>query len=221
MMVHHLNWCPNSNDGTSSEVNETAFDESAHHFYQRLNEVLLKYRSKNGTRDDLQYTARGQKLSNEDRKPESGAVGAIDTDRERKEAAPSSDAAKQPQLSKELALFGIQKKYWKVIIIVSVCAIATMCLLWFALGCYGFYVLVINSRTHLYYHHSPVNGMQQQPEPRSNNNVVIQIVTSTDLGGDTKSDAAYASGSNRVSTISLDDWNQMKLSVDEAIEQSK
>ena len=220
--VDHLNWCPNSNDGTSSEVNETAFDESAHHFYQRLNEVLLKYRSKNGTRDDLQYTARGQKLSNEDRKPESGAVGAIDTDRERKEAAPSSDAAKQPQLSKELALFGIQKKYWKVIIIVSVCAIATMCLLWFALGCYGFYVLVINSRTHLYYHHSPVNGMQQQqPEPRSNNNVVIQIVTSTDLGGDTKSDAAYASGSNRVSTISLDDWNQMKLSVDEAIDQSK
>ena len=62
----------------------------------------------------------------------------------------------------------------------------------------------------------------QQPEPRSNNNnVVIQIVTSTDLGGDTKSDAAYASGSNRVSTISSDDWNQMKLSVDEAIEQSK
>lgn len=102
-----------------------------------------------------------------------------------------------------------------------------MCMLWFMLGCYGFYMLFIGGGRQVVYHpHPTMNTMQQQPS----NNIVIQLVTSKGGGEEVVNNECGASTNNNEGagtkeakpvpvTVTLDDWNEMKLGVDKAIEQ--
>ena len=205
--VDQFDLIPNDNDGAASEMYDT-FDEPILQFYRRMNEVLVETRKQRNV-DDLKYTARGGKTSKDDGKFES----------ERNvPSATSIDKDTSPPTAQK-GLFGIGKKrWWKFIIIASICGIAAMCMLWFALGCYGFYILVIGSKTQVYQHSLPVMNGVKQPS-----NVVIQIVAPSRQ--EVQCDASGANNEvgskhNRVSTISLDDWNEMKLGVDKAIEQT-
>ena len=201
--VDQLDLSPNDNDGAASEMYDT-FDEPILQFYRRMNEVLVETRKQRRV-DDSQYTARADKPSKNDGKFESErnvpSVTLIDKD------APPPTAQK--------GLFGIGKKrWWKLIIIASICGIAAMCMLWFALGCYGFYILVLGSKAQVYQHPLPtMNGIQQP------SNVVIQIVAPSHQ--EVQCDASGTSNENTgISTITLDDWNEMKLGVDRAIQQT-
>ena len=42
--------------------------------------------------------------------------------------------------------FGICKSWSRLIIVATLCVVAMMSVLWFALGCYGFYILVLGGR---------------------------------------------------------------------------
>lgn len=83
-----------------------------------------------------------------------------------------------------------------------------MCLVWFALGCYGFYVIFI-ADTH---RPMPAAPVMQQP-------IIIQIVpTSNDKACTLETDQ---SDRRDVASISLDDWNILKRDVDAAIAETK
>ena len=107
----------------------------------------------------------------------------------------------------------------------SVFAMATMAIFWFALGCYGFYALFLGG-TRDVIQSSPVSlttlARMQQPS-----SIIINIVANHGrLNGcnPQTSEAACLEDSSKdgndgFSSISLDDWNQLKLDVDSAISQ--
>jgi len=207
-----VDWNPNGDDDGTAQINESLPDQPILQFYRRLNEVLVEHRKQGSNIDELRHTRHKEKQQYEENLEEELKSGLIDT---------SLREDITPLLSKKI--FGLHKRWWKVIIIASLFGIVTMCMLWFALGCYGFYVLVIggNSSSAQVYH--PPNEIMPQQPP-----VVIQIVTQAspqeiaNQCDDATADNEASAGSkyNRVSTISLDDWQEMKLGVDQAIEQA-
>lgn len=85
-----------------------------------------------------------------------------------------------------------------------------MCTLWFALGCYGFYVLVLGGG-HVYRPLPSLNEMKVSP------NIVIQIVASkSECDANTDKKSSF-SNQNNVAAITLDEWNVMKRGVDRAV----
>jgi len=208
--IDQLELHPND-DGTASEMYDT-FDEPILQFYRRLNEVLVETRKQG--KSHLEYSARGDRFSKEDGKIEINENATSDTARR---------GGTVPSTTKPLVFgrpFGVPKKWWKFIIIASIFGVASMCMLWFALGCYGFYALFIGGGR-VYHAPSSMNRMQQQPS-----NIVIQIVTSKQQEVVNESDASTSKEScrsksgGRVTSITLDDWNEMKLGVDKVIEQT-
>jgi hypothetical protein len=98
-------------------------------------------------------------------------------------------------------LFSISKKWWKVLLIALICGTAAMCLLWVALGCYGFYVIFVAEPHHL------------KPVAHINQPIVIQIAGQGSCGYETDKPER-----SDVASISLDDWSALKRDVDAAIE---
>lgn len=90
-----------------------------------------------------------------------------------------------------------------------------MCTLWFVLGCYGFYVLILGGG-HIYYPLPSLNEMHES------SNIVIQIVTAksqdiTNVCDASTDENGAVTNRNRVASITLDAWNEMKLGVERAL----
>mmetsp|Transcript_35957 Transcript_35957/g.58623 ORF Transcript_35957/g.58623 Transcript_35957/m.58623 type:complete len:644 (+) Transcript_35957:393-2324(+) len=207
--IEQLDWRPHDDDdGIASEMYDT-FEEPILQFYRRLNEVLVETRKQG--KYDLQHLPRGDHRVKGDDKLE------IDRDAT-SDAAADRGAISSPTTSPVVrALFGVRTKWWKLIIIASICGVATMCMLWFALGCYGFYVLLIGGG-HAY--HSPLMPPYTMQQP---SNIVIQLVTSKSKEMIDACDANTNSkecltNSDGVASISLDDWNKLKVDVDAIID---
>ena len=131
----------------------------------------------------------------------------------------TSVAARDPStssLSVSRGGFGIRKSWWRLIIIATLCVVAMMSVLWFALGCYGFYVLVLGGG-HVY------RPLPSPNEMRELSNIVIQIVTTpssqdaTDECDVTDGRGRFVDHNRLAASITSDDWNAMKLGVDRAL----
>ena len=119
----------------ASEMHD-AVDESILQFYRRMNEVLVESRKQG--KFDLQYSARGGKPSKVDKGSGKDEIATS-------VAARDLSTALSPSFSR--GGFGIRKSWWRLIIIATLCVVAMMSVLWFALGCYGFYILVLVAGT--------------------------------------------------------------------------
>ena len=204
--VDQLDWRPND-DGTASEMYD-AFDEPVLQFYRRLNEVLVETRKK--SKLDLHYSStRGDQHSR----------GEINEDNPA--TADSSAVEKDVPTTAALAskgLFGVRKKYWKLLILAVILGVATTCILWLALGCYGFYVIFLGGgRGFSSPLLPPLAGRQQQP------NIVIQLVTTNSQADECTSangETCLNKNDGVASIITLDDWRKLKLDVDTIISQT-
>jgi len=202
--IDDLDWRAND-DGDASEMYDN-FEEPILQFYRRLNEVLVETRKQG--KFDVRHSSRG-------------AHGVVGDDKSEIEGdSTSTDAFPSPASAPvSTGLFGIRKKWWKLIIIASICGVAAMCMLWFAIGCYGFYVLVVG-RGHISHPPPAPANVLQQPS-----NVVIQLVIpksqeKIDACDSNLNSEECAKKSDEVASISLDDWNKLKLDVDAIIRKS-
>ena len=180
------------------------FDEPVLQFYRRLNDVLTQTRKEVKLREALgtnQNDASSKRTEFTDIRNDDTSTEPINKE---------NDAAQTPRPSNDGNLFSISKKWWKLLLVALICGTLTTCLLWVALGCYGFYVIFI-AETH---HSIPAAQVMQQP-------IVIQIAsTSNQLMNNGCTLETDQSDRRNVASISLDDWNELKHDVDAAIEQT-
>jgi hypothetical protein len=198
----------NDNDNINSDDNNNVptFDESIQQFYRRMNEVLVE------TRKQQKYnTSRvDKKLLKEDRLAKNDKSVQSNTLRES---------------SSSTVLTGGESYY--NIYLVLVFGVVAMCTIWFTLGCYGFYVLILgggSSRRQVYLPPSTAHG--KNPELASN--IIIQIVTPETMDGiSTGSKNSWwstTSGSKNnnnknggVVSITLEDWKKVQQGVASAM----
>ena len=205
-IIDRPDWHPDDDDRTvaASEMHD-AFDESILQFYRRMNEVLVESRKRGAF--NLQYSARGGKPSKVDK-------GSGNDEIATSVAARDPSTALSPSFSR--GGYGIRKSWWRLIIIATLCVVAMMSVLWFALGCYGFYVLVLGGG-HVY------RPLPSPNEMRESSNIVIQIVTTpssqdaTDECDVTDGRGRFVDHNRLAASITSDDWNAMKLGVDRAL----
>ncbi|KAL9180193.1 hypothetical protein ACHAXT_008163 [Thalassiosira profunda] len=188
-----LEWRPND-DGTASEMYD-AFGEPEPilHFYRRLNEVLVATRKGS----NLEMPPSDEPATTEETLGRDAIVS--DAAAAREASPPPSAAPKGP--------LGVRKRWWKLVIIAIILGVASMCTLWFALGCYGFYVLVIGGGQ------APaLFSKEQQP------NVVIQLVGAGGQEGAGECNANSESGG--VASLTLEDWKKLQRDVDKIMSQT-
>ncbi|KAL3764712.1 hypothetical protein ACHAWU_001542 [Discostella pseudostelligera] len=198
--IDQLHWHSNG-EGAASETNDN-FDEPILQFYRKLNEVLVETR-KHGR--DLRQAALGDKPSKQE----------VETDSDRKtQSKDHVDPTPSIPVEKNIGMFRFRK--WKFIIIAAIFCMATMCMTWFALGCYGLYILVSGGGGHIN-QYLPFPNKMQHPS-----NIVIHITTSEDQEFTNECDATRGKESNsqqnkKVASITWEEWNEMKLGVERAI----
>ena len=198
-------------DVTATTECHNNIDASLIQFYRRLNEVLAESR-KHGefidrppsTQGSTPHTRGGNRS-----KTNVHATRSAATDRERN-SPPRAEAIVARRL------LGKHMKRWKLIVITSIlCGVAALCMLWFALGCYGFYVLVVRER-HIW--RSPFMQPRTPQQPPS---VVIQVISSRGQAKDVCDRSAdwneCTQRNNGIASITTNDWNKLKLDVDAAI----
>jgi len=181
-------------DGVSEQYDN--FDEPVLQFYRRLNDVLTQTRKEVNLREAL------EKKQNDASSKRAGYANVQNDDRSIEPINQENDADQ----SASHALFSISKKWWKLLFVVMICGTLTMCLLWAALGCYGFYMLFIAEN------HAPMTAAQVQP-------IVIQIASTSNQGlNNACTLETDQSDRHDVASISLDDWKELKQDVDAAID---
>eukprot|EP00984_Skeletonema_dohrnii_P030836 scaffold22661_cov157-Skeletonema_dohrnii-CCMP3373.AAC.6 len=181
-------------DGVSEQYDN--FDEPVLQFYRRLNDVLTQTRKETNLREAL------EKKQNDASSKRAGYANVQHDDRSIEPINQEKDADQ----SASHALFSISKKSWKLLFVVMICGTLTMCLLWAALGCYGFYMLFIAET------HAPLTAAQVQP-------IVIQIASTSNQGlNNACTLETDQSDRHDVASISLDDWKELKHDVDAAID---
>jgi hypothetical protein len=192
-------------DQERDEVSEQydKFDEPVLQFYRRLNDVLTQTRKEVQLRDAL------DSKQNEAALKKAGYTDIRNDDTSTELIHKENDTAQSPRPANDgYGLISISKKWWKLLFVALLCGTLTMCLVWFALGCYGFYVIFI-ADTH---RPMPAAPVKQQP-------IIIQIApTSNDKACTLETDQ---SDRRDVASISLDDWNILKRDVDAAIAETK
>lgn len=175
------------------------FDEPILQFYRRLNDVLSETRKDVKLREALETQQHGEKASSRRAGKEYIRSDEKVTDllSEEKHMVQSSSPSNN-------GLFSISKKWWKFLLLAFICGTAAMCLLWVALGCYGFYVIFVAEPRHL------------MPVAHVNQPIVIQIAGQGSCGYETDKPER-----SDVASISLDDWNELKRDVDAAIQNTE
>lgn len=198
----------NDNDNNNGNNNMPTFDESIQQFYRRMNEVLVETRKQS----KLQYnSSRVDKLSKEDK-------GLVTKDK----TVQSNTAPLESSSSTVLTGGNCYNIYLLLIL-----GVASMCTLWFTLGCYGFYVLVLgggsSSRRQVYLPPAPAHH-GKNPELASN--IIIQIVTPETMDGITTGSKnswwSTTTGGNKnnnggVVSITLEDWKKVQHGVASAM----
>eukprot|EP00984_Skeletonema_dohrnii_P011672 scaffold4681_cov72-Skeletonema_dohrnii-CCMP3373.AAC.1 len=181
-------------EGASEQYDN--FDEPVLQFYRRLNDVLTQTRKEVNLREAL------EKKQNDASSKRAGHANVQNDDRSIEPINQENDADQ----SASHALFSTSKKWWKLLFVVMICGTLTMCLLWAALGCYGFYMLFIAET------HAPMTAAQVQP-------IVIQIASTSNQGlNNACTLETDQSDRHDVASISLDDWKELKHDVDAAID---
>lgn len=206
------------------EVFDT-FDESILQFYRRLNQVLSETRREKMLERALKQTDNLKQ-----------STQATDNKDDRISMNPNTSYTANTKytatVTKDMTsklLLKISKNWWKIIIVSTAISIASMCMLWFALGCYGFYVLFISGRHSLPTMQSKIllsasEMHQQQNQP----NVIIQIIAKTYeksanddsvlLGNDESEIKGSAREiANGAINLSMEDWKQLNDDVDAAL----
>lgn len=197
----------NNNDNNNDNDNVPTFDESIQQFYRRMNEVLVETRKQS----KLQYnSSRVDKLLKEDK----GLVTKDTTVQYNTTPLKSSSST------------GLTGRYYYNVYLLLILGVASMCTLWFTLGCYGFYVLVLgggSSRRQVYL--PPASAHEKYPELASN--IIIQIVTPETMDGITTGSKnswwSTSTGSNKnnnnggVVSITLEDWKKVQHGVASAM----
>ncbi|KAL3783977.1 hypothetical protein HJC23_013357 [Cyclotella cryptica] len=182
------------------------FHESILQFHRRLNEVLAETRNKSKLREAIE-----KKVSVKENKADK-KIPVLAINR-------ANDAARENVVARRSDLIHtLATKRWKIFLIVSICTIATIIMSWFALGCYGFYVLFLgggkaphlNSRSTTL--SPPFDAYMQQPP-----SIIIQVVVGQSKAPD--NDRNIGSNSERLASMTLEEWKQMALDVDAAIRQ--
>ena len=197
----------NNNNGNN---NMPTFDESIQQFYRRMNEVLVETRKQS----KLKYnSSRVDKLSKEDK-------GLVTKDKT------VQSNTTPPESSSSTVLTGGSYYNFYLLLILGV---ASMCTLWFTLGCYGFYVLVLgggssSSRRQVYL---PPAAAHHGKHPELASNIIIQIVTPQTMDGITTGSKnswwSTTTGGNKnnnnggVVSITLEDWKKVQHGVASAM----
>jgi len=197
---------PHENDGEASEMYD-AFNESVLQFYHRMNEVLAETRKKSKLRESiaLQRQTRVETSSSQSNNVHVDGNKADDT---------TTNEPAYNMLSSR-SILSMSKKWWKLLLVVAICGVVITSILWFALGCYGFYVVFLGGGNTLQLSpFAPLSEMQQQPSPA----IVIQLVVGQNEEGELDDGSCVVS--KATPTISLDNWNKMKLDVDKVIRQT-
>ncbi|KAL7465125.1 hypothetical protein ACHAXS_005456 [Conticribra weissflogii] len=208
----------------SDEVYDT-FDESIIQFYQRLNQVLSETRREKMHERVMEQTHKLKK-STQQNSNDDVRVGM------HTEPSCSANNTYSTPITKQRTtkfLSKISKNRWKIIIVSVALGIASMSMLWFALGCYGFYMLFINDRHQLptSQTRSPLQDadiQQQQRQP----GIIIQIVAQTQekSGSDKQTllgtDGAQINGhvseiAHGAVNLSIEAWKQLNDDVDAAL----
>lgn len=196
------------NDDTLNDDQEGAserydnFDEPVLQFYRRLNDVLTQTRKEVKMREALQTkhhdaSSKRAGCTSNARKGVT-SIGSSNTDIDVERSAQN--------VGNEV--FSISKKWWKLLLVAFICGTLMMCLLWAALGCYGFYVIFIAEA------HAPMPAAQDMQRP-----IVIQIASTSNQASNNACIIETDHSDHRnVASISLDDWNELSRDVDAAIE---
>ncbi len=194
--IDQLNW--QSNDKVAASEMHDAFDEPVLQFYRKLNEVLVETRKHSkdlrGTVTSDYQSTRQEEKANSDGEARSKHV----------DPSPSTPA------KSNTGFFRFRK--WKLIIVATLLCIATMCMMWFALGCFGLYILVSGGGHNIHQLPEFKNKMQHP------SNIVIQIMSSDNQECDATQNKDLGLKKNKeVASISWEEWNEMKLGVEKAI----
>jgi hypothetical protein len=197
-----------NNNNNNGNNNMPTFDESIQQFYRRMNEVLVETRKQS----KLQYnSSRVDKLSKEDK-------GLVTKDKT------VQSNTTPPESSSSAVLTG--GNYYNIYLSL-ILGVASMCTLWFTLGCYGFYVLVLgggsSSRRQIYLPPAPAHHGKN---PDLASNIIIQIVTPETMDGITTGSKnswwSTTTGGNKnnnggVVSITLEDWKKVQHGVASAM----
>ena len=201
-----------NDDDINHEEDETSeqydnFDESVLQFYRRLNDVLTQTRKEAKLREALE----AKDESPEENECTDSRENHLSSQLIKEEESDGSQPAMPSYFG--IGQFMISKKWWKLLLVAWICGTLTMCLLWAALGCYGFYIIFI-AETHL-----PSLPPSQAMQPP----IVIQITTATSQGlkNECNSVETQQADIGEVASISLDQWKELQRDVDVAIDQAK
>jgi hypothetical protein len=159
-----------------------------------LNEVLEKSRKESNLRDVVKHMpSKEKKLQKEI---------AVDANTDRNVTNVGNKTAPFSNFIETL-----HKNQRKIIVSVVLCGIATIFLLWFLLGCYGFCVILfgggISHTNSLTTSTSKINAIQQTP-------VIIQVMVGHPTGDEHDKSDGFAS-------MTLEEWKQMTRDVETAI----
>jgi hypothetical protein len=198
---------PNNNHAEPEP--DDVFHESILQFHRRLNEVLAETRSESKLREAIE-----KRHFREEKKTKIKTPLVVNK---------SAHVAKQENVTTrytELINLLVTKR-WKILIIAATGTLATMIMVWFALGCYGFYVLFLggakaphmNSRSTTLSFSPPTYDASMQQPP----SVIIQVVVGQKLALDETRNIGL--NSDKLASMSLDEWKQMTRDVEAAIRQ--
>lgn len=177
-------------DNTDDEPDMTAMlQQSVLQFHRRLNEVLEETRKGSKLSEVVE-----QKLLKENKL-------------KRVSQAQSSNRETTSQHSTSTFAHtckSLSANKWKILVIAAICITATIVITWFALGCYGFYVIFFGEKQPIHMPRLPQHQFDigtQQTQP-----VIIQLMV-----GDKKS------SSSNFASMNIDEWRRMSNDVETAI----
>jgi hypothetical protein len=169
------------------------FQESIMQFHRRLNEVLDETRKGSKLSDVIE-----KKLMKENRPKKNGQDET--TDRQvTQNGTPTSPA---------LMFRALQVNRWKIIIVAAICFAATIVMSWFALGCYGFYVIFLRGRQQIHVQSSPLTSQLERSQMQP---IIIQVMVGENEASD------KSGSSSNFASMNLDDWRKMSRDVETAI----
>ena len=180
------------------------FQESILQFHRRLNEVLDETRKGSKLSDAIEQKLLKESKLKEESSKEAECIRSV------------LDESANTTIVYSIKRF-LDSNKWKILIVGSTCFFATIMLTWFALGCYGFYVIFLGGEksphvpSHLMHQHLSSTKADMTLQHRQP--VIVQVMV-----GESKTSDDHKSGSSsNFASMSLDEWKKMSRDVETAI----
>lgn len=188
-------------DNTDDEPDMAdVFQESILQFHRRLNEVLDETRKGSKLSEVIE-----QKLLKENKLKHESPVKAT-----YQEVKPQHEGTTTiGRIHRSLVV-----NRWKIFIVGAICFAATIILTWFALGCYGFYVIFLGGGQLVHFNAPSMHQqlVQQQSHEVAQQPIIIQVKV-----GDNKASNNQLGNDSNFASMSLDEWKKMSRDVETAI----